>query len=268
MLAGDLGRGTVSTMPAPLADDRAIHDALSGFRCFCALLVAQDRRTLSWPQAVLSGVPQSAVGDFASFEEQAERARTFTRGMHGLSLGPSRVWPELVDLAGELTLLDVGGGSGAHAIGACLRWPQLRAVVLDLPAVCDVAAEFVAQHGLRARIATRHCDMWADDFPPADVHFYGNVLHDWPPEKNRILLEKSFRSLPPGGRILIHEGLFDDDKSGPPVIAAWSMAMLAWSEGQQYSGLELTELLTDAGFREIRISPTHGLYSLVEARKP
>ena len=28
--------------------------------------------------------------------------------------------------------VDVGGGSGAHSIGACLHWPQLAAIVLDM----------------------------------------------------------------------------------------------------------------------------------------
>jgi hypothetical protein len=219
-------------------------------------------------RAVSTGSPQTPAGDFASFEEEVERARVFTRAMHSYSAGPGLVWPELVDLAGDVVLLDVGGGSGAHSIGACLQWPQLAAIVLDMPPVCDVAEEFVAAQGLEGRITTQRADMWADPFPRADVHFYSNILHDWPPEKGQLLVEKSFQALERGGRILLHESLFDDDKTGPFEVAAFNMTILTWTEGQQYSGQELAEMLTAAGFQDTRIVPAASPYSIVEATKP
>jgi cyclopropane fatty-acyl-phospholipid synthase-like methyltransferase len=228
-------------------------------------------QTLSYAaidQAVSTGSPQSPPGDFASFEEQIERARAFTRGMHSISVGRGFAWPELVDLAGDLVMLDVGGGSGAHSIGACLHWPQLAAIVLDMPPVCDVAEEFVAGQRLEDRITTQRADMWDDPFPHADLHFYSNILHDWPPEKGRFLIEKSFATLEPGGRILLHEALLDDDKTGPFTVAAFTVTMLTWTEGQQYSGRELTEMLTAAGFQDVRITSAFYPYSIVEARRP
>jgi len=91
--------------------------------------------------------------------------------MHSLSLAPALAWPELLDLSDACLLLDLAGGSGAHSIGACLCWPELRATVLDLPFVCDVAEEFVAAQRLDERISMHRADMWNDPFPPADVHF-------------------------------------------------------------------------------------------------
>jgi hypothetical protein len=38
--------------------------------------------------------------------------------MHSASIGPAMVWPRKVDLAKNLIMLDIGGGSGAHSIGA------------------------------------------------------------------------------------------------------------------------------------------------------
>jgi hypothetical protein len=221
-------------------------------------------RALRRDGAVTSGTHQRPDMDFANFEEQAEYARVFTRAMHSISFAPALAWPQLVDLSAARVLLDVAGGSGAHAIGACLQWAELRAVVLDMPSVCDVADEFIVRYEAGDRIITHRADLWDDPFPRADVHFYSNILHDWPPEKGRFLLEKSFAALAPGGRILLHEGLFDDDKSGPAVIAGYSVWMLALAEGQQYSGRELTEMLTNAGFRDIRITAACAPYSVVE----
>jgi len=216
---------------------------------------------------VATGSLQFAAGDFGSFEEQQERARTFTRVMHSISFGPGRAWPPLIDLDGDLVLLDVGGGSAAHSIGACLQWPRLTAIVLDMPPVCDVAEEFIAAESLSDRISTQRADMWNDPFPRADAHLYSNILHDWPREKGRLLVEKSFHGLELGGRILLHEALLDDDKTGPFGIAAFNMAILAWTEGQQYSSHELTEMLTEAGFGNVQITPALYPFSIIEAKK-
>ena len=205
---------------------------------------------------------------FQSHAEQAELARAFTRAVHSTSMGPALAWPDTLDLSGHRRMLDVGGGSGAHCIGAARRWPTLQAVVFDTPPVCEVAEEFIARDGLQGRITTQVGDMWQDPFPPADLHFYSMIYHDWPPEKCRFLTQKSFESLEPGGRIVIHEMLYNEDKTGPFPVAAFNIMMLLWTEGQQYSGAELAEMLTEAGFRDIEVKPTFGYWSIVSGRKP
>jgi hypothetical protein len=196
-------------------------------------------------KAILTNSPQVPGGEefFESFEAQAAMAQGFTRGMHSLSMGPGQAWPGAVDLSQHRVLLDIGGGSGAHSIGAVSTWPGLHAIVLDTAPVCEVAGEFVAQYGLGTTIETRAGDMWDDPFPAADVHFYSNIFHDWPPEKCRFLSEKSFASLPSGGRIVLHEMLYNDDKTGPFAAAGLSAVMLGWTTGTQYSGAELADML-------------------------
>jgi cyclopropane fatty-acyl-phospholipid synthase-like methyltransferase len=185
-------------------------------------------------------------------------------------------WPRHVDLGARDVLpdvlldvlLDIGGGSGVHAISAVTQCPGLRAIVLDLPTVCDIAAGYIRQRGLCERISTHAADMWTDPFPPATAHFYSDILHDWPPERGRRLLRKSFDALPPGGRIIIHEMLLDDDHAGPFAVAASSLSMLLWCGGQQYTGPELTAMLRESGFREERVIPTFGYWSIVTGVKP
>ena len=111
-------------------------------------------------------------------------------------------------------MLDVGGGSGAHSIGALLRWPNLQGIVLDRPPVCEVAREYAIQQGLGDRLVTQVADMWHDPYPAADLHFYGMIFHDWPAEQCRFLARKSFEHLPAGGQILVHEMLFNDERTG------------------------------------------------------
>lgn len=221
-------------------------------------------------QAILNERSQVYGGE-ALFESNAakeERARTFTRMMHGHSIAPALAWPLRFDLSDVRHMVDVGGGSGAHAIGAALRWPALSVEIVDLATVAPVAEEFATQYGLSDRIAATACDFWSDPLPPGDLHFYGDILHDWPDEKCPGLLAKSFSALRPGGRIMIHEVLYDDDKSGPVAAALSSLAMLVWTEGKQRSGREYADMLEAAGFREVAIEGTFGFWSIVSARKP
>jgi SAM-dependent methyltransferase len=222
-------------------------------------------------RAVLTNAPQFYGGDdvFTSHLSRADRVRKYTRAMHSVSMGAALAWPERVDLSGHRLMLDIGEGSGAHAIGAAQQWAKLQVVVFDLAPVCSLADEFISQHGLQNRIRTHAGDMWVDTFPPADLHLYSQIFHDWPSDKCRLLTRKSFEGLEPGGRVILHEMLYDDRKTGPFSTAAMNINMLLQYEAaQQYSGRELSTMLEEAGFCDIEVTPTFGYYSIVIGRKP
>ncbi len=204
---------------------------------------------------------------FATHEFDAEKARQFTRAMHSLSIGSACVWPTRLPLAAHRVALDIGGASGAHTIGLATHWPELKGIVFDLQEIGPLADEYARQYGLSSRIT--HCggDMWRDPYPAADLHVYSNVFHDWTPDKNRFLAQKSYDALPVGGRIVIHEALFDD-AGGPPTLAGYNLLMLSWTtQGRQYSGKEISGLLSDVGFTAPQVIPSLGYYSIVTAQK-
>jgi len=210
-----------------------------------------------------------ATGEvFKSHEEMAEEAKVFTRAMHGFSMAPALHWPNKLDLSSYSHFLDVGGGSGAHTVGVLSRWPQMRGTVFDLGVICEVARETFAQYGLQDRADTSVGDLWEMDFPKADIHFYSQIFHDWPREKCEFLAHKSFRSLAPGGKILVHEILYDDERTQPLAAAASNIGMLLWTDGKQYSGKEVREILQGAGFVDIEIVSTYADWSIVSGNKP
>jgi hypothetical protein len=49
--------------------------------------------------------------------------------------------------------------------------------------------------------------------------------------------------------------LYKDEKTGPFPMAAFSMIILGWTEGEQYSGTEISEMLSEAGFGNIQVEP-------------
>lgn len=224
----------------------------------------------SLEKAVLTDSPQAYGGGdiFKTHEEQIELLHRFTRGMHSTSITSAFVWPEILDLSQHRLMLDVAGGSAAHSIGAAVKLPNLKVIFLDFLPVCELAQEYIDQYGLQERIKTHETNIWNDHWPSADLHFYSNIYHDWLPEKCHFLTAKSFDSLESGGRIIIHEMLYDDQKTGPFAPAAFSMMMMGWTEGKQYSGLELSTMLKEIGFEDIQIHKAFGYYSIVTGRKP
>lgn len=256
----------------PLAEDYLLESSPTYFGGALDLLAQNDFITssASLKQAVLTNSPQTYGGTdvFESHEDQIERAQAFTRGMHSLSMASALVWPSHIDLSQHQCLLDIGGGSGAHAIGALKRWPQLSAIVFDIAPVCSVADDFIKKYQLETRMQSYTGDIWQSSFPAADIHFYSQIYHDWPTDKCRFLTQKSYESLPSGGKIVLHEVLYNDDKSGPFMAAASSVSMLLWTEGKQFSNKELTDMLQEAGFINVATTNTSGYWSIISAIKP
>lgn len=175
-------------------------------------------------KAILMDSPQVYGGGdiFKSHEEQIELLHRFMRGMHSFSITSAFVWPEVMDFSQHRVMLDVAGGSAAHSIGAALKLPNLKVIFLDFRQVCEVVQEYINQYGLQERIKTQEVNIWSDHWPAADLHFFSDVYHHWMLEKCHFLTAKSFNSLESGGRIVIHEMLYNDHKTGPFASAAYN----------------------------------------------
>lgn len=220
--------------------------------------------------AVLSNSPRVYGGENWAKKHETDlgRAKYFTSVMHTHSFAAANHWTKIVDLSRNRTLLDIGGGSGVHSIAAVSAFPQLEAIIFDLPTVCETAREYIQAQNLKRKIRLCGGDMWHDVFPLADAHFFSDVFHDWTPEKCLFLARKSFEALPPGGKIIIHEMLFDEKQHDSLTVASASLSMLLWTEGQQFTGEELREILTESGFASIKIDASFGYWSIIEGRKP
>ena len=133
--------------------------------------------------------------------------------------------------------------------------------------VSGFVSEYAKKYNLSDRLRSVAGDMWKDPFAPADLHFYSQVFHDWTPEQCRFLTEKSFIALPSGGRLIVHELLLDPEKVGPLVPSLMSMVMLLWTEGRQYSAVELTEIFASVGFVDVRAERTFGSWGIVTGVK-
>jgi hypothetical protein len=140
-------------------------------------------------------------------------------------------------------------------------------MVCDRKSVLKYTSEYVNDYKLKNQIQLKELDMWNDSFPLGDIFFLADIFHDWNSEQCIILAKKCYDSMSTGGKIILHEMLFDDEKAGPALTAAYNMKMLLWTEGQQYSFKELKIILEKVGFKNISKVNALGNWSLVVGQK-
>ncbi|HYT88844.1 MAG TPA: class I SAM-dependent methyltransferase [Gemmataceae bacterium] len=204
---------------------------------------------------------------FAHFFRTDDDKREFLLGMHGHGLLSSPRVAEAFDLSRFHRLADLGGATGHFAVAACRRYPTLRAVVFDLPAVVPLAEEYVRSAGLADRVEVLAGDFFTEPLPAADLFAVGRILHDWSEDKIRRLLRAIYERLPSGGGLLIAEKLLDDDRSGPRWAVLQSLNMLTCTEGKERTLAEYAALLRAAGFSRVEGRPTDSPLDAILALK-
>jgi acetylserotonin N-methyltransferase len=188
---------------------------------------------------------------FGGFYRSDAAMRSFLRGMHGFGMLTSPTVVAAFDLSRFRICVDLGGGTGHLAIAACQRYPQLQAVVFELPRVTALARENIARSGLADRVAACDGDFFDGDLPPADLYAVGRILHDWDDEKVGVLLRAAFQRLPVGGALLVAEKLLHEDGVGPLAANMQSLNMLVVTEGRERTLGQFEQLLRAAGFAEV-----------------
>jgi precorrin-6B methylase 2 len=196
-------------------------------------------------------------------------ARQFTKIMDSRGVYLGRTLAQQLDLKNHRRLLDVAGGSGIYACSIVAAHPHMKATVFEKPPVDRIARECIVERGCAERVDVTTGDMFADALPEnCDVHLWSNVLHDWGAPTVETLLKKSFAALPPDGMIVIHDSHINREKTGPLAVAAYSVLLMASTEGKCYSVPEMENLLGAAGFAGVDYRETAADRSVITARKP
>jgi hypothetical protein len=204
----------------------------------------------AWAQlheAVLHGEPVES----RSHGDDLER-ESFQLGMFNLAMAIAPSIAKAINLEGRRHLLDLGGGPGTHAIHFCLANPDLKATIYDRKTTKPFAQKTTEEFGVADRIGFVAGDFNVDPLGgPFDVAWLSQILHSNSLEECRTLIEKTVKALEPGGLILIHDFILNETLDGPVFPALFSMNMLLNNNGRSYSEKEISELLSQAGARDI-----------------
>ncbi len=229
----------------------------------------------SWKEleyCVRTGEPAFRKGSpdadpFTRMAQDPEAAANFDKAMATFAPQTAAAVAAAYDFSAFRTLADVGGGNGALLIGILRANPGLRGIVFDQPHVAERARKKVEGAGLADRCDVAGGSFFASVPAGADAYLLKHVIHDWNDERAAAILRSVRSALPPGGKLLIVEGVYpariDTGLEGRGA-AANDVNMLVCTGGRQRSEQDFRELYTATGFRLTRIVPTPARVSVIE----
>ena len=126
----------------------------------------------------------------------------------------------------------------------------------------------MAQQELEERVTFQAGDFFKDALPGVDVLVMGHILHDWSLEEKKLLLGKAYEALPSGSALIVYDAMIDDERRENAFGLLMSLNMLIEiSAGFDYTGADCRSWMEAAGFKEVRIEPLQGPYSMAVGRK-
>jgi DNA-binding HxlR family transcriptional regulator len=162
--------------------------------------------------------------------------------------------------------LDVGGGDGTVAEALLRSNPLLSCDIFNLPAACPLVEERAHVAGLQERLGTVAGDFLTEPLPEGyDVLSFVRVLHDWPADVARTLLEKAKYALPPGGRLVICEEFRTHDRLAVQFFWTYFLQGVDACTSRLREVDWYIEALAALGFTGIRVIP--GPFDIVVATR-
>jgi len=185
--------------------------------------------------------------------------------MHGIAANGQAQWmARQLDLSDRHLLLDVAGGPGTYSIALCQRFPQLKAIVWDLPETLTIAKKVIRRFGMGKRIKVQKGDWGKDEFGSGyDCLLMSNILHGQGSHAE-TRLRQSKRALNPGGLLIVHDFLLNNDRSGPLPASLFNLWL------GTYTVSEMIGVIRKAGFKDVSLIASNAQRGsgLVTARRP
>lgn len=222
--------------------------------------------------AVMKGdLTEDAISSYKHWMADEEQASVYSESQHAGSLGPGRTLARKVDLSAARTLLDVGGGTGAMTISLCKAYENLQATIIDFPNVSEIGWRFISEAGLVDRVRYIPGNAVAVQWPGnQDAILMSYLMSGVPGDDVAALLQSAYDALAPGGKLLVHDFMVEEDRRGPALAALWQLQHMAFTpDARSLSVGWLTEAGRKLGFEvELADNLIPAMTKLVVFSKP
>jgi SAM-dependent methyltransferase len=232
------------------------------------LKLAQMGNLVTLPEVVRNGGPVAGAAVEVADNPHWENV---VQAIAAQSVPVAMIAAELLGLAGagEISILDIGGGSGIYSATWLGLNPAARSTQLDWRPINAIAGRLLAERGVAERFSSIDGDFHSTGFGTAayDIVVYSHIAHQEGPEENVALFAKIRGALKPGGTLVVCDFIVDDDRSGPPFPLIFASEMLLKStHGGTWRRADYQAWLAKAGFGDVTFHPTPSPATLVFAR--
>jgi SAM-dependent methyltransferase len=199
--------------------------------------------------------------------------KEFAESLFSMSYLPALVLADHLKISEAqevVSVLDLAAGSGVWGIMLAQRSPHVRVCAVDWEDVIPATQSMARRFGVDDRFEFVADDLLAADFGKGhDIAILGHILHGEGADRGRILLEKTFEALRPGGTVAIAEWLVNNERTGPANSIIFAFMMLISTEnGDTFSFEEISEWLLESGYHSPHCLEAPGPAPLVLATKP
>jgi 2-polyprenyl-3-methyl-5-hydroxy-6-metoxy-1,4-benzoquinol methylase len=181
----------------------------------------------------------------------------FGEAMKSTSQNSLRGVLENCDFTQAGQIADIGGGFGHLAIALLEKYPELRAIVMDVPDLIPIAQK---QAPLNDSAVANRLEYVAGDMfesvPRADVYIMKHIIHDWDDEKCIRLLRNCRQSMRANGRVICIDTVLPPmGSTGGTAAKLLDILMLLLVTGRERTEVQWNDLYNAAGLEIRRITP-------------
>ncbi|MGK5550299.1 methyltransferase [Actinomadura kijaniata] len=215
-------------------------------------------------EALRDGRAKSAVAAqgamaYEKHYEDLERARQVMTHMDAHNGFTADELARRLDWSAYSSFVDVGGARGNVAARIVRAHPHLTGGVFELAGVRPLFDELMERLGTADRVRFHGGDFRTDELPEADVLIFGHVLPDWPEPERARLLERAYRAVRTGGRVVLYDQMVDASETDPAVLLQRINHTMMRDDSGGYTLEEARVYLERAGFRFDRVIATDTL---------
>jgi len=167
-----------------------------------------------------------------------EGVRRFGSAMRALGSKMARRVAARLDLEGVDSALDVGGGFGHYAMALCSKRPGLRATVVDIPPVAQMASLELEGSEFEDRIRFLGGDYLETDYGTSyDLALIANILHQENPTRAAELVRRAAAAVVPGGRVAVVDFQIDEAQREHRLGALFAINMRSFGDTHTESSI-------------------------------
>jgi len=173
-----------------------------------------------------------------------------------------------LDFSGANLVVDVGGGKGALIGGILRAHTHLRGVVCDLAPGLTQTAAYLGELGVADRCSIVEADFFESVPRSGDVYLLKDIIHDWDDQPAAKILAVCRSAMAGGSRLAIVERLVPAPVTGNEAdlnAVMTDLQMMVQLGSRERTFEEFRSLLDGAGFRDVRLIPSDGVWKIVEA---
>eukprot|EP01026_Neomeris_dumetosa_P029305 TRINITY_DN2374_c0_g1_i9.p1 TRINITY_DN2374_c0_g1~~TRINITY_DN2374_c0_g1_i9.p1 ORF type:complete len:400 (-),score=33.76 TRINITY_DN2374_c0_g1_i9:1451-2650(-) len=200
-------------------------------------------------EGLRSGEPQRKGSSAGFVADDKEALVQFARLSTGATIGSYRKLLEVFDFSKYYQICDMGGALGGLIALIANKYPSVKCINADLPALKEASEEYLEEQGVSSSTSFVGLDFLNEDLPKADAFIFGNVLHMFGLDAKKMILKKAYGALPSGGVCIVCGSFIDDERK--KFVKGLSISLLMLMElpgGFDFTFTDLKGWMAEVGF--------------------